>query len=226
MVERLNRMPLGPHCMSMLPVRVAAGVAAVWLLTAASCRPVYADRPLGRAPVALPNAQLATDGLWCSRQDKSRCWTVSIADADNGVLTVAPLRDARAGEPVRVHVRHAVTPKAKPHELGFLILSEEDAELKGTYLWALAAPVDSAMLLVWFPFANNNAFAAMVERGELRGRRVEPAGAGRSGLFGEPTEQTVVLERLTDEYLQLIVDRRGRFFDLSTTAVYERVWSR
>lgn len=209
----------------MLPVRVFAILCAVWLLAAASCRPVYSDRPLGGAPVALPNAQLATDGLWCSRRDKSQCWSVAIADADNGVVTLAPLREPGAGEPVRVHVRHAVTPKAKPDELGFLILSEEDAVLKGHYLWALAAPVDASLLLVWFPFADNEIFARMIERGELPGRIVAPA-AGRSALFGERTEQTVILERLTDEHLQRIIDRRGQLFDLSMTFVYERVWPR
>lgn len=209
----------------MLPVRLAAVAAAALLLTAASCRPVYSDRPLGGAPVALPNAQLAADGLWCSRQNKSQCWTVSVADAGNGILALAPLREARADEPVRVHVRHAVTPKAKPDELGFLILSEEDAVLKGTYLWALAAPVDPSMLLVWFPFPQNEAFAAMVGRGELPGRIVAPV-AGRTALFGEKTEQTVILENPSDEHLQLIVDRRGQLFDLSMTFVYERVWPR
>lgn len=210
----------------MLPVRVFAILCAAWLLAGASCRPVYSDRPMGGAPVGLPNAQLATDGLWCSRQDKSQCWTVSVADAGSGILALAPLREPRAGEPVRVHVRHAVTPKAKPDELGFLILSEEDAVLKGSYLWALAAPVDPSLLLVWFPFPQNEAFAAMVGRGELPGRIVAPPVAGRSALFGEKTEQTVILENLTDEHLQLIVDRRGQLFDLSMTFVYERIWPR
>jgi len=210
----------------MLAVRVAAIVAAALLLAAASCRPVYSDRPLGGAPVTLPNARLATDGLWCSRHEKSHCWTVTVADARDGVLMLAPLpRERGAGEPVRVHVRHAVTPKAKPDELGFLILSEEDAVLKGSYLWALAAPVDPSMLLVWFPFSQNEAFAAMVRRGELPGRIVAPV-AGRSALLGEKTEQTVLLENLADEHLQLIVDRRGQLFDLSMTFVYERVWPR
>lgn len=178
---------------------------------------------MGGAPVVLPNPQLATDGLWCARRDKSQCWTVTVADAHDGVLQLAPL--PRAGEPVRVHVRHAVTPKAKPDDLGFLILSEEDAVLKGTYLWALAAPVDPSLLLVWFTFPQSEAFAAMVERGELPGRIVAPA-AGRSALLGEKTEQTVILEHLTEEHLQLIVDRRGQLFDLSMTFVYERVWPR
>lgn len=180
---------------------------------------------MGAAPVALPNAQLATDGLWCSRRDKSQCWSVGIADAGNGVVALAPLRGSGADGPVHIHVRHALAPKARPDELGFLILSEEDAVLKGSYLWALAAPVDPSLLLVWFPFAQNEVFARMVERGELPGRIVAPA-AGRSALLGERTERTVILEDLSDEHLQMIIDRRGQLFDLSTTFVYERVWPR
>lgn len=208
----------------MLLVRLVAIFASALLLAGASCRPVYSDRPIGAAPVALPTARLATDGLWCSRRQKSQCWSVSVADADRGVVALASLREPRAEEPVRIHVRHAVTPKAGPDELGFLILSEEDAVLKGSDLWALAAPVDPSLLLVWFPFAQNEAFAGMVRRGELPGRFV--AAAGRSALLGEGTEQTVILENLTDEHLQWIIDRRGQLFDLSMTFVYERVWPR
>jgi hypothetical protein len=206
-------------------VRFVAILFAAALLAGASCRPVYSDRPMGAAPVALPNARLAIDGLWCSRRDKSQCWSVGIADADNGVVALAPVRGPHTDGAVHVHVRHAVTPKGRPEGLGFLILSEQDAVLKGSYLWALAAPVDPSLLLVWFPFAHNEVFARMVERGELPGRIVAAA-AGRSALLGEKTEQTVILENLTDEHLQRIIDRRGQLFDLSMTFVYERVWPR
>jgi hypothetical protein len=196
------------------------------LLAGASCRPVYSDQPVGGLPVALPNEQLAMDGIWCSRQQKKLCWSIEAADPKNGIVVLDPVRvGADAAERVRLHVRHAVTPKARAEELGFLVLSEEDAVLKGTYLWALAIPVDSSMLLVWFPFPQIDAFADMVKRGELPGRIVAPV-AGRTAFFGEKTEQTVILEGLTDEHLQLIVDRRGQLFDLSMTFVYERVWPR
>ncbi|GAB4473584.1 MAG: hypothetical protein OHK0044_17820 [Burkholderiaceae bacterium] len=87
---------------------------------------------------------------------------------------------------------------------------------------ALAAPVDPSLPLVWFPFAQNVVFARMIERGEWTGRIVAPA-AGRSAPLGERTERTVILEDLSDAHLQLIMDRRGRLFDRSTTFVYERV---
>ncbi len=215
----------------MLTVRLVAVLLTIALLSGASCMPVHSERPLGERRAldrfsSLSILPIAWNGVWCtsapvggwlvphtaptSETQHLWCWVVSVTDEENGVLTLKRLFDR--GEGSKVSTLYVRWPP-RGAEGTYLFLSEEDAVLKGSYLWALAHFTTQDQLLVWMTDAKRQVFVELVQTGQLPGRIVE-AREGRSGIWGEKLEQAVILGDLKQEHLNLIISRRGELFDL------------
>lgn len=218
-------------------VRLVAVVFAAALLCGGSCRPVYSERPVGDTAVNLSRLPVAWNGVWCTplwgmtpalplsaqiEEKLPHCWSVTVADEANGVLTLKPLfgKDGPT-DAVSVYVRWADPLRgAAPVELtvgqfadSFLFLSEEDAKLAGTYLWALARINAHDRLLIWMTNENKQAFVDLAASGELPGQTLELTRGGQSGVINVETDQTFILGRLTDAHLHLMVSRRAQLFN-------------
>lgn len=206
----------------MLLVRLVAVILSGVLVCGASCMPVHSGRPMGERPVDLSTSSVAWNGVWCTYApagtplEKRECWVAQVADEANGHLVLNRLvrrESGKALEAISVYVRAASG--------GFFFLSEEDAVLKGTHLWALAGDYDS-LLLVWTSDRKREAFVDLVATGQLPGRIVEKFD-GRSGLFDMSVSQTVILGDLKDEHFRLIVDQRSQLFDIVPTWILARL---
>jgi hypothetical protein len=200
-------------------VRLVAVVFSAALLSGAACMPVHSERPLGEKPVRFAPALSPVSGVWCTpggilhswiphtelNTTGSYCWLVSVIDDANGLLAVKRLLGGRTAV-VNLYARASPTNSddALFFASDFLFLSEEDAVLKGSYLWALAHFTAPDQLLVWFTDKKRKAFVQLVQTGELPGRIVEPR-EGRSGVWDEKVEQTVILGDLKEEHLKLII---------------------
>ena len=218
----------------MVFVRLIAALCTAALLCGAACMPVHSERPVGvllqlkdeEGPAPLSRVPVAWNGVWCTPSafgallaphtapmDEFHhlwCWVVTVMDDANGVLKVKRLFDGDEGpKSFNLYVRW--TPQGA--EAGYLFISEEDAVLKGSYLWALATFTSQDQLLVWMTNVKRKAFVELVEAGRLPGRIVE-ARKGRSGVWNKEVEQTVILGDLSEADLKLIIERRGELFDL------------
>jgi hypothetical protein len=217
-------------------VKLVAVVLTAALLCGASCRPVYSERPVGSFVVNLSRIPVAWSGVWCAQipvgkaapplasqiehpeqREGLSCWLVSVADEANGVLTLRPLfRDDETLRFITIYVRWPAPSQSEPTVGTFareaFFFSEEDALLKGSYLWALAYIYAQDQLLVWMTEQNREAFVDLVTTGKLPGRTVEKR-KGRSEVVEMATEQTVILGDLKDEHLSLLGERPGALFD-------------
>jgi hypothetical protein len=215
-------------------VRLVAALLAAALLCGAACMPVHSERPVGvllqledeEGPTLLSRLPVAWNGVWCTPAAIAGrlaphtapmddfhhlwCWVVTVKDGANGVLTVKRLFDGDKG-PTSLDLYVRWPPQGA--EGNYLFVSEEDAVLKGSYLWALAHFTTQDQLLVWMTDEKRKAFVALVEAGRLPGRIVE-ARKGRSGVWSEEVEQTVILGDLAEADVKLIIERRGELFDL------------
>ena len=214
--------------------RLVAALLTAALLCGAACMPVHSDRPVGvlaqledkEGPAPLSRLPVAWNGVWCTPDalggwlaphtaplDEFHhlwCWVVTVTDGANGVLTVKRLF---GGEMGRAFFDLYIRWPPQGAEGSYLFVSEEDAVLKGSYLWALAHFTTQDQLLVWMTDAKRKAFVELIEAGRLPGRIVE-ARKGRSGVWSEEVEQTVILGDLSEANLKLIIERRGELFDL------------
>ena len=206
----------------MLVVRLVAVVLTGVLVCGASCMPVHSERPMGARPVDLSTSSVAWNGVWCTYApagtplEKRDCWVAHVADEANGHLVLNRLVQRESGEALEV-----INAYVRGSPQGFYFLSEEDAVLKGTFLWALAADQDS-LLLMWTSDRKREAFVDLVATGQLPGRIVEKLN-GRSGLFDMAVGQTVILGDLKEEHLRLIVERRSELFDIVPTWILVRL---
>lgn len=207
-----------------LVVRLVAVILTGVLVCGASCMPVHSERPMGAEPVGLSTSSVAWNGVWCTyappgtplEKRQRECWVAYVADEANCHLVLNRLVQHESGEApeaINVYVRAASD--------GFFFLSEEDAVLKGTFLWALAGDYDS-LLLVWTSDRKREAFVDLVATGQLPGRVVEKLD-GRSGLFNMTVGQTVILGDLKDEHYRLIVGQRSELFDIVPTWILTRL---
>lgn len=198
-------------------LRVLLGLVICSLLAGAACMPVHADKPVGDVPVDLAKSVVPWNGIWCelpagtaSREDKAACWTASVLDSAGGTLSLKRHFGANSSEITTLHVRSTAG-----NEKWLYFLSEEDRVLKGAYLWAIAMPymprlnpdVDPGHLVIWFTDGGRDKFAALVEQGELPGR-ITGKLDGRSGALDQKVKQTVILEGLKPEHLELITGQR------------------
>jgi len=202
------------------------------LLAGASCRPVYSDRPLGDKASALP-----LNGIWCSSllsalnsewntnevAVKPYCWTVTALDADRGMYAVLSLNaTSKTKEARKLFVR-----ECDGSTNDYFFIFEEDPALAGSYLWALVSisfsPFDAApILFVWYTDKKLSAFEALVADGSLPGRKLVEPRRG-SSLIGGDTEQTLILEELTEKHCTMIAKRRGELFDLMPSDTLHRL---
>jgi hypothetical protein len=208
----------------MLLVRLVAAILTGVLVCGASCMPVHSGRPMGERPVDLSTSSVAWNGVWCTyappgtplEKRQRECWVAYVADEANGHLVLNRLVQHESGE-----APEAINVYVRASSEGFFLLSEEDAVLKGTFLWALACHYDS-LLLVWTSDRKREAFVDLVATGELPGRIVEKLD-GRSGLFDMTVGQTVILGDLKEKHLRLIVARRSELFDIVPTWILVRL---
>jgi hypothetical protein len=211
----------------MLLIRIFAVLLTAILLAGASCMPVHSDRPMGAIPVNFTKGPVYWNGVWCTpanlEGERELCWTLTALDETKGVLAVDRMfsRGVRP-EITTLDVRRAPPKPPFDSESSWLFLNEEDAILKGTYLWALATSYGENILLIWLTDKTRPAFVELVRKGELPGRIVDKT-KGRSVTLDSEVEQTLILEGLTDEHLRLIIDRMGELFELTPSFILERL---
>ena len=215
-------------------LRVLFALVICSLLAGAACMPVHADRPVGDVPVDLEKSHVRWNGIWCelpaaagNRESGSACWTATVLDPAAGTLSLKRHFGSDTSEVTTLHVRSTAG-----NEKGLYFLSEEDRVLKDTYLWAIAVPymprLTSSMLapdhlLIWFTNDGRDEFAALVEQGKLPGR-VTGKREGRSSALGLTVSQTVVLEGLGKEHLELILSERfPKLFGVRMPFILERL---
>jgi hypothetical protein len=183
---------------------------------------------MGDMAVDLDHAAFHLNGIWCSSMlselaQKPACWTATAIDASQGVYAILSLEATRkAEEPRKTFVR-----KCNAGAIGYFLISEEDPALDGLYLWALVSislsPFDGApILFVWYTDEKRHAFEAMVANGLLPGRKLAEARQG-SSLFGGDTEQTLILENLTEKHCTLIIERRGELLEIQPSDSLHRL---
>jgi hypothetical protein len=215
----------------MVFVRLVATLLTAALLCGASCMPVHSERPVGvwrqvegeDGPSGLSGWPVVLNGVWCTPGPLMRaphspptnethfwCWLVRVTDSANGVLTLTRLSGKAKGEPEYTTLYLRAAPRSD--EGIHVFMSEEDAVLKGSYLWALGRFTAQDQLLVWMTDNMTKPFVELVETGQLPGQIVE-ARKGRSGVWDENVTQTVILGDLNEEHLKLIIRRRGELFN-------------
>jgi hypothetical protein len=203
--------------------RTLAVLAVSFLLAGASCAPVYSNRPVGDKTVD-PSSPLIA-GIWCSSfwEENHLCFLVAALDPERGDFEVLPMREgAKASDARKLYLRECSTRNAP-----YFFVSEEDPALAGSYLWALGSwgisPLDHApILFLWYTQDRREVFGDLVTKGLLPGRKLAEPKKGSSVQFGS-TEQTLVLEGLTEKHCGLIIERRSELFDLRPGDMLQRL---
>ena len=164
-----------------------------------ACSEVYVSQPVGDEPLVLDDSWT---GTWLS--DGHIMHTV-VVDAEKGLLQAAWIEPGENGFELQqypVQVRQS-------GEYRFVsIPDEEDGQ---GYVWALVKK-ESSEILLWSP--DPGKFAALVRAGEFPGRMQEPE---------NPDNDTVVLEKLEAEALELVVDPATGLLDWQDPLVMERL---
>lgn len=213
----------------MATIRFLAAIAMAMLLCGAACTPVYSDRPLGSAPFtnrwgeaySLPSD---INGVWVLESSGDMLGTAFVAafDPEIGRYRVGRWKNSLDslefldGEPTEVEIRsHVVAGKY------WLFFNEEDRQLKGSFLWALARQHNDDTFLVWYPYDRFASFRGMVEDKRLPGQVVDGR-VGDSGIVTSP-KQSLILQGLDDRHLTFIVEHHGELFEQAEPRLLTRI---